>query len=33
MELLVALIVLLVGVSLEVSRPSTEIVRVRSRRS
>jgi hypothetical protein len=32
MELLVALIVLLVGVSLEMSRPSTEIVRVRSRR-
>jgi hypothetical protein len=32
MELLVALIVLLVGVSLEVSRPATEVVRVRSRR-
>jgi hypothetical protein len=32
MELLVALIVLLVGVSLEVSRPKAEVVRVRSRR-
>jgi len=32
MELLVALIVLVVAVSLEMSRPSTEVVRVRSRR-
>jgi hypothetical protein len=32
MELIVALIVLAVGVSLEVSRPSTEVVRARSRR-
>jgi hypothetical protein len=31
MELLVALIVLAVGVMLEVSRPSTEVVRVRRR--
>jgi hypothetical protein len=32
MELIVALIVLTVGVMLEVSRPSTEVVRVRQRR-
>ena len=32
MELLIALIVLMVGVSLEMTRPSTEVVRVRSRR-
>jgi hypothetical protein len=32
MELIVALIVLVVGVSLELSRPSTEVVRVRTRR-
>jgi hypothetical protein len=32
MELLVALIVLMVGVSLEMTRPSVEVVRVRSRR-
>jgi hypothetical protein len=32
MELLVALIVLVVGVSLEMTRPSTEVVRVQSRR-
>jgi hypothetical protein len=32
MELLVALIVLVVGVTLEVTRPSAEVIRVRSRR-
>jgi hypothetical protein len=32
MELIVALIVLAVGVFLEASRPSIEVVRVRSRR-
>jgi hypothetical protein len=32
MELLVALIVLMVGVMLEMTRPSAEVVRVRSRR-
>jgi len=31
MELLVALIVLMVGVMLEMTRPSAEVVRVRSR--
>jgi hypothetical protein len=32
MELLIALIVLAVGVSLELTRPSAEVVRVRHRR-
>jgi hypothetical protein len=32
MELLIALIVLMVGVSLEMTRPSVEVVWVRSRR-
>ena len=32
MELLIALIVLMVGVTLEMTRPSVEVVRVRSRR-
>jgi hypothetical protein len=32
MEAIVALIVLAVGVMLEISRPSTEVVRVRTRR-
>jgi hypothetical protein len=32
MELLIALIVLAVGVSLELSRPRADVVRVRSRR-